>query len=92
VGVSRSSGGLQAPRLRVLKALPSASYCLVDIQPALNVAQEYLTRVFPGEKAFCFRPFRRYEEICSEFESSRVRFLAAQQIELLPPPSSLTCS
>jgi putative sugar O-methyltransferase len=68
-----------------LEALPSATYCLIDIAPALYVAQEYLTRVFPTEKIFRFRTFRTYEEIRSEFESSRIRFLAAHQIELLPP-------
>jgi putative sugar O-methyltransferase len=68
-----------------LEALPNATYCLIDIPPALNVAQEYLSRVFPREKIFYFRPFRDYAEIRSEFESSRIRFLAAHQIELLPP-------
>lgn len=68
-----------------LKALPETTYCMIDIAPALNVAQEYLSRVFPDEKLFYFRPFRRYEDICDEFESSRIRFLAAHQIELLPP-------
>src|SRR5262245_9618951 len=67
-----------------LESLPSATYCLVDIAPALIVAQEYLTRVFPREKVFRFRPFRGYEEVREEFESSRIRFLAAHQIELLP--------
>jgi len=40
--------------------------------------------VFPNEAIFYFRPFRDYTEIRNEFESSRIRFLAAHQIELLP--------
>jgi len=68
-----------------LSALPKASYCVIDIPPALYVAQLYLTKVFPGETVFKFREFDSYEEIRAEFENSRIRFLAAQQIELLPP-------
>lgn len=68
-----------------LKALPDATYTLIDIPPALNLAQEYLGRVFPNERIFYFRPFRRFEDIREEFENARIRFLAAHQIELLPP-------
>ena len=67
-----------------LKALPAATYTLIDIPPALNLAQEYLSRVFPEERIFFFRPFRRFEDVREEFENSRIRFLAAHQIELLP--------
>lgn len=68
-----------------LSALPNASYCVIDIPPALYVAQRYLTEVFPDQKAFKFREFTTFEEIRTEFEDARIRFLAAHQIELLPP-------
>lgn len=68
-----------------LKALPQSTYCVIDIPPALNLAQEYLRTVFPGEIIFAFRRFHRYEDVQDEFESARIRFLAAHQIELLPP-------
>jgi putative sugar O-methyltransferase len=68
-----------------LSVLPSASYCVIDIPPALYVAQRYLTSVFPGESVFKFREFSSYNEIRADFEGSRIRFLAAHQIELLPP-------
>jgi putative sugar O-methyltransferase len=68
-----------------LKALPDSTYCIVDIPPALYVAQRYLSELFPGERVFGFRPFERFEDVRQEFESSRIRFLAAPQIELLPP-------
>lgn len=68
-----------------LNALPSSSYCIIDIPPALYIAQQYLAEVFPKEKIFHFRRFKRYEEIRTEFETSRIKFLAAHQIELLPP-------
>jgi len=67
-----------------LKALPASTYCVIDIPPALNLAQEYLSAVFPEEKVFRFRRFRRFEEVREEFASARIRFLAAHQIELLP--------
>lgn len=67
-----------------LSALPNASYTIIDIPPALYVSQRYLTEVFPNEKVFKFREFKSFEEVRAEFESCRIRFLAAHQIELLP--------
>lgn len=67
-----------------LKALPRSTYTVIDIPPALNVAQEYLSRVFPKDRIFGFRRFARYEDVREEFEGARIRFLAAHQIELLP--------
>jgi hypothetical protein len=57
---------------------------VIDIPPALFVAQEYLSQVFPREKIFRFRPFKQFEDVRREFESARIRFLMANQIELLP--------
>ena len=68
-----------------LSVLPNASYCVIDIPPALYVAQRYLTKVFPEQTVFKFREFNTYKDIQAEFENSRIRFLAAHQIELLPP-------
>lgn len=67
-----------------LRALPHSTYTVIDIPPALNVAQEYLSRVFPAEHVFGFRRFARYEDVREEFEGARIRFLAAHQVELLP--------
>ena len=70
-----------------LRALPASTYCLIDIPPALYIAQQYLSAVLPGESFFRFRRFTRYEEIREEFEGARIRFLSAPQIECLPPES-----
>ncbi len=67
-----------------LNAQPKASYCIIDIPPALFIAQEYLSRIFPKEKIFRFRPFSSFKEIKEEFEASRIKFIMAHQIELLP--------
>jgi putative sugar O-methyltransferase len=71
-----------------LKALESSTYTIVDIPPALFVAQSYLSTVFPDTKVFAFRPFRSYAEIKDEFESARIRFIGAHQIKLLPDKSA----
>jgi len=70
-----------------LRALPSATYCIVDMPPALYISQKYLSSVFPKEKIFYFRHFQSFEEVRDEFETSRIRFLMAHQIELLPEAS-----
>lgn len=67
-----------------LKASSKISYTIIDIPPALFVSQEYLKKVFPEEKFFYFRPFKTFTEIKSEFNSARIRFLMAHQIEYLP--------
>lgn len=70
-----------------LKTLPKISYTIIDIPPALFVSQWYLSKVFPGSKIFFYRRFKSYQEIKEEFESSRIRFLMSDQIELLPRKS-----
>jgi putative sugar O-methyltransferase len=69
----------------MLEALPDLRYFVVDIPPALAVAQEYLTRLFPGRPAFRFRRFERYEEVRSEMEAARLGFLTPNQLDLVPP-------
>lgn len=68
----------------LLKALPDSSYCVIDIPPALFIAQNYLSKVFHKEKIFKFRPFKSFKDIRTEFEESRIQFLMPHQIEFLP--------
>jgi putative sugar O-methyltransferase len=68
-----------------LKALARSKYCIIDIPPALHISQEYLSKVFSGEKTFLYRPFKDFASVKDEFEDSRIRFLLPDQIELLPP-------
>jgi len=67
-----------------LKTLPKASYCIIDIPPALFISQEYLSKVFPKEKIFYFRPFSSFEEVRKEFDAARIKFIMAHQIKYLP--------
>jgi putative sugar O-methyltransferase len=63
---------------------PSCRYILVDIPPALYVAQRYLSAVFPDRRSFQFRPFTSFAEIHDEFEDASILFLTPNQLELLP--------
>lgn len=67
-----------------LEALPSCTYTIVDIPPALHVAETYMSQLLPEERVFRFRPFSSYDEIKEEYEAARIRFVAAHQIEMLP--------
>lgn len=66
---------------------PGCRYILVDIPPALFVAQRYLTAIFPERKVFAFRPFENYADIQEEFENADILFLTPNQMELLPNKS-----
>lgn len=70
-----------------LKMLPKINYTVIDIPPALFVSQWYLSKVFPKDKIFFYKRFKSYRQIKKEFESARIRFLMADQIELLPNKS-----
>ena len=66
-----------------LRAFPRCRYIIVDIPPALYVAQNYLTRIFPERKAFRFRPFREIGEVITEMDTSDIVFLLPHQAEML---------
>jgi putative sugar O-methyltransferase len=67
-----------------LQAYPSCRYVLVDIPPALAVAQAYLTTLFPDHAVFAFRHFNDYAEISDEFESAQIAFLTPNQLDRIP--------
>jgi len=62
-------------------------YVLVDIPPALYVAQRYLTAIFPDRKVFSFRSFDDYATVESEMEEADIVFLTPNQLEMLPNKS-----
>lgn len=63
---------------------PGCRYILVDIPPALYVAQRYLTSIFPARKTFGFRPFEKFADVQEEYEAADILFLTPNQLELLP--------
>ena len=66
---------------------PAVRYILVDIPPALYVAQRYLTSVFPERRVFSFRPIDDFESVREEFEDSSMIFLTPNQLDILPDKS-----
>ena len=57
---------------------------MVDIPPAIGVAQLYLTTVFPGRRHFLHRSFADFESVRKEFEAADFAYLTPHQLSLLP--------
>ena len=69
----------------LLKSLhPEMKIILIDIPPALYIAQKYLSDSFPEEKKLCFKDFDTFQEIEKDFYSSSFIFMMPDQIEKLP--------
>lgn len=63
---------------------PAVSYYVIDIPPALFLAQRYLTEVLAGVPTFRFRPFARFADVAAELLAARLVFLEPHQLTLLP--------
>jgi putative sugar O-methyltransferase len=59
-------------------------YVIVDIAPALFLAQWYLARVLPGLTIFGYRTFTSFREIQAEFNAADICFIGPHQLGLLP--------
>ena len=70
-----------------LRLLPQIKYIVVDIPPALWVAERYLGEVFPEKNIFKVRHFERFETVKSEFDRADIIFLLSSQLSLLPDQS-----
>lgn len=82
--VCELGGGYGRNNFVISSLKPNVRYIMVDISPALGVAQEYLSATFPDRKHFRFRHFDDFEEVRAEFEDSKFAFLLPHQISLLP--------
>jgi putative sugar O-methyltransferase len=67
----------------MLSVLKGVRYVAVDIPPALAVAQEYLTRLFPDLPATRFQRGTRH--LASALESTRMAFLTPNQLDAVAP-------
>ncbi len=63
---------------------PHIQYTLVDIPPALWIAQRYAMSVFPDRKIFRVRDFQNYVEVREEMEAAAIVCLLPHQLALLP--------
>lgn len=68
----------------LLAIKPDIKYVIVDIPPALWVAETYLRRQFPGRRIFGYREFSSFSEIESEFRECDIAFFLSTQIAILP--------
>jgi putative sugar O-methyltransferase len=68
----------------VLRLNPSVRYIIVDIPPALYVAQRYLSELFYNKKIFKFREFDKFSDVKDEFYKSEIIFLMPGQLRALP--------
>ena len=51
---------------------PGCRYILVDIPPALYVAQRYLSAVFEDRKIFAFRSFNSFDQVRDEIAEAAI--------------------
>jgi len=70
-----------------LQAMPKVKYVLIDIPPALHIAQEYLSSLYSDRKIFRFRDFQSFTDVENEFNAASIVFLLPHQARLLPPKS-----
>jgi putative sugar O-methyltransferase len=57
---------------------------LIDLPPAMMVAQWYMRKMFPEAKIMDYRKFSYFSEIDEEYHAASIRFLLPHQLELLP--------
>jgi putative sugar O-methyltransferase len=84
-GVLELGGGYGRVAWVFLTAFPRSRYILCDIPPALAIAQQYLTTLFPGCRTFRFRHFDSHAEVADELAAAQIAFLTPNQLELLEP-------
>jgi len=71
----------------ILKLHQNIKYVLVDIPPALWIAERYLSSIFPEKRIFRYRDFQNFEEIAEEYEQAEIAFLLSSQLAALPANS-----
>lgn len=69
----------------ILRLHPKIKYVLVDIPPALWIAERYLSSVFPEKRVFRYRDFDRFEDIADEYGHAQIVFLLSSQLATFPP-------
>ena len=57
---------------------------LIDLPPALLVAQWYLRKMFPEARIMGYQKFADFAQVEREYRAASIRFLLPHQLELLP--------
>jgi putative sugar O-methyltransferase len=68
----------------ILATKPGIKYVIIDIPPALWVAETYLRNQFPDRRVFHYREFSSFDEIEQEFRDCEIAFFLSTQIAKLP--------
>lgn len=63
---------------------PHLKYIMVDIPPALYIAQRYLCSVFPERRIFPIQDFSDFAKVKERFNEAKFVFLLPHQLALLP--------
>lgn len=71
----------------ILSLHPNIKYVVIDIPPALWIAERYLSSIFPNRRIFRYRDFAQFADVADEFEHSEIAFLLSSQIAALPRSS-----
>ena len=80
-------GGYGRNAFVVLSMHRDAKLIMVDIPPALWVAERYLSSIFPEKRVFRYRDFARFEDVAEEYARADIVFLLSTQIHLVPRDS-----
>jgi putative sugar O-methyltransferase len=81
-------GGYGRNAFVILKLHPGIRYVLVDIPPALWIAERYLSSIFSERRIFRYRDFDKFADIADEFAQADIAFLLSSQLPLLPRDSA----
>lgn len=71
----------------IMKLHPKVKYVLVDIPPALWIAERYLSTIFPEKRVFRYRDFENFEDVADEYERAEIAFILSSQLAALPTDS-----
>jgi len=77
-------GGYGRDAFVLLQALPRIQYVMLDIPPAIYIAQRYLSSVFRDRPMFRVTDFTDFATVRDEFEAASIAFLLPHQFSLLP--------
>lgn len=67
------------------RTAPDTRLVIVDIPPALAIAQRYLSETLPERRVFRFRRFGSAGEVAEELTEADLAFLTPNQLELIEP-------
>ncbi len=59
-------------------------YWIVDVPPALAVAEWYLSSVFADRRVFRWRPFTSWDDVAGELAHADIAFFTIDQLALVP--------